>query len=290
MKLLMIHGRSQGGKDPDVLRKEWEDSLRLGFHDAGLNWSEETEIIFPFYGDRLDALVERVEAPLVADVIERGASPDTSEKEFRGELLRELAEGAKISDEEIQEQFSGDVREKGPANWEWVQSILRALDRTPLGNTALDAFTRDVYVYLTVRAVRRKIDSIVSDLLPREPCVVVGHSLGSVVGYNVLRQAPPGTLVHRYITVGSPLGVKAIQRRLDTPLTMPACARGWYNALDERDVVALRALDEDHFAIRPPIENKRDVNNHTDNRHGVVGYLDNPDVARKIHEALETRH
>ncbi|MFM2005967.1 MAG: hypothetical protein RLZZ09_1622, partial [Pseudomonadota bacterium] len=35
-------------------------------------------------------------------------------------------------------------------------------------------------------------------------------------------------------------------------------------------------------------ENKSNVDNHTDNRHGIVGYLNDADVARKIHEALSS--
>jgi len=92
--------------------------------------------------------------------------------------------------------------------------------------------------------------------------------------------------VKRYVTVGSPLGLKAIKRQLDTPLAMPPCAKGWYNAMDERDVVVLHPLDSKNFPIQPPIENKTNVNNHTDNRHGIVGYLDDPDVARSIYTAL----
>ena len=38
--------------------------------------------------------------------------------------------------------------------------------------------------------------------------------------------------------------------------------------------------------MTPSITNKTNVNNHTDNRHGIVGYLDDPDVAKKIYQAL----
>ena len=52
------------------------------------------------------------------------------------------------------------------------------------------------------------------------------------------------------------------------------------------DVVALYPLDADNFPVRPAIENNPTVKNHTDNRHGIVGYLDNPDVAKRILNAL----
>jgi hypothetical protein len=70
---------------------------------------------------------------------------------------------------------------------------------------------------------------------------------------------------------------------------MPECVdkkNGWFNAYDERDFVALHPLDKEHFNINPPIENKNNVDNHTPNRHGIVGYLNDVDVAKRIYDAL----
>jgi hypothetical protein len=282
MKIVFIHGRSQQGKDPVQLQQQWESALSKGLERARLQLPHGTEIAFPFYGDRLDQLLRELGSPLVEDVVLRGAEPDSAEASFRGELLYEMARDAGISDADIQAHYSGQPHEKGPLNWEWVQSILKALDKTPLGEAAIDAFTRDVYVYLTNKTVRRVIDEIVSSSLSDGPCVVVGHSLGSVVGYNVLRKTPTTVKVNKYVTVGSPLGLKAIRKNLESPLAMPPCVNGWFNAMDERDVVALHPLSSSNFNIIPPIENKTDVNNHTSNRHGIAGYLDDPVVAQRI--------
>jgi len=51
---------------------------------------------------------------------------------------------------------------------------------------------------------------------------------------------------------------------------------------------ALHPLDSVNFNISPSIENKTDVNNHTDNRHGIAGYLDDATVAIQIRNALAT--
>jgi len=286
MKLVLIHGRSQEGKNPVQLQQQWETALKKGLSSAGLTWPTNVQIAFPFYGDKLDELLKELDAPLIEDVMQRGAAQDTAEAQFRGDLLYEIARNAGISDADIQAYYSGQPQEKGPLNWEWVQSILKALDKTPLGEAAIDAFTRDVYVYLTNKAVRRVIDGLVSPYLTEGSCVVVGHSLGSVVGYNVLSKTAQNVSANRYVTVGSPLGLKAIKRQLDTPLAMPPCTKKWYNAMDERDVVALYPLDIENFPIQPPIENKTNVDNHTDNRHGIEGYLDDPEVARSIYMAL----
>jgi hypothetical protein len=68
----------------------------------------------------------------------------------------------------------------------------------------------------------------------------------------------------------------------------PACIDGWYNALDDRDVVALYALRPVRFPLED-IENKIDVDNFTRNRHGIEGYLSDPEVAERIHRALVAR-
>lgn len=285
MKLVFIHGRAQEGKDPAALQAMWEDAFDEGLSNAGLSRPLGLEIGFPYYGDTLDTLVEQFNAPLVADVAERGAEQDDDEAAFRGDFLAEIAEGAGLSNDDIEACFEGDVaQERGVMNWRWVHAILKAMDRSEkIGEVALDAFTRDVYLYLTKRAVRRRIDEIVAPYVTGAPCVVVGHSLGSVVGYNVLRDTSHSVV--RYVTVGSPLGVKAIKSRLET-IEMPTSTTTWYNARDKHDVVSLYPLTHEHFAISPEAENHNSVDNRTDNQHGIVGYLPDPWVARAIHGPL----
>ena len=113
----------------------------------------------------------------------------------------------------------------------------------------------------------------------------MGHSLGSVVAYDVLRIDPRSLQVPLYVTVGSPLGVRAIRDQFK-PLRSPSAVQAWYNAFDERDVVALYALDATNFPVLPAIVNYGWVVNSTSNRHGVSGYLDDANVAGRILDAL----
>lgn len=287
MDLIFVHGRDQQGKDPQELQAQWETALMKGWENLRLTRPHKLNIVFPFYGDELARLIEQLNTPLVSDVTTKGSAPDVNEAVFRGELLEELARNAGLTDDDIQAHYSEQPLQKGPLNWEWVQAILKALDNTPIGEASIDLFTRDVYVYLTNAAVRKKINKIVAEKFTGKECVVVGHSLGSVVTYNVLRSLGSRASAKRYVTVGSPLGVKAIQRLLVPPaLAMPDGLAGWFNAYDERDVVALRPLDDRSFPVTPPIRNRAEVRNHTENRHGIIGYLDDSEVARWIYEAL----
>ncbi len=73
--------------------------------------------------------------------------------------------------------------------------------------------------YLTDRAVRGQARERVAALVGSETAVVVEHSLGSVVAYEVLC-AMPDHQVRALVTVGSPLGIRnLVWDRLEPPPT-----------------------------------------------------------------------
>lgn len=88
-----------------------------------------------------------------------------------------------------------------------------------------------------------------------------------------------------FVTVGSPLAIRAIQKTL-APLTFPSPLAEWYNAFDRKDVVALNPLDNTNFAVRRPVENYAAVNNFTENHHGIDGYLRDRMVAKRVLSSL----
>jgi hypothetical protein len=287
MRLIFVHGRSQGGKNAEELRLFWEGCLDRGFHAARLEWPPDVEITLPFYADDLDRMVRQVDAPLVSNILLRGDRNIPDRIALRVEMLREILDAEGIPDDQVNSYFAGQPVERGPQNWPWVLAMLRALDSTPMGGDAIDAITRDVWVYVTFGGVRAKIDAIVDATLPNERCVVVAHSLGTIVAYNVLSDRVgnvPEVLL--FLTLGSPLGMRAITSRLRKPLAAPPCSDAWFNARDPRDVVALHPLDRNYFDVAPAIENFSHVNNFTENRHSIDGYLTDPLVASRIHRAL----
>ena len=168
-----------------------------------------------------------------------------------------------------------------------MQAILAAIDKYGGGTSrsTLELLTRDVYLYTSRAGVRDEIDGVVAAHLTGERTVVVAHSLGSVVAYGVLRNERRPLQVPLLVTVGSPLGVRAIRDQF-RPLRFPAGVKAWYNAFDRRDVVALHPLDSANFPVTPAIQNDDNVANHTGNRHGIGGYLDAPQVAKAIITAL----
>lgn len=288
--LLLVHGRSQEDRDPDELKAEWVDALRRGLARRGLTLPvPESAIRFPHYGSTLRDLTRRP-ADEAAEIIVRstGQDLDPHRARFLEATLREIALGAGAGEDELFPHPPGAVVERGAAQSERMRTILGVLDRRApgLGGAAIALLVDDVYAYLRIPAITRQIDDGVRAALASSggPCVVVAHSLGSVVAYRVLRDGD-GRNVPLLVTVGSPLGVSTIRRAL-RPLRHPEGVGRWLNARDVRDLVALHALDAERFPVTPPVEDLATVDNHMPNRHGIAGYLGDPDVAARIHDAL----
>ncbi len=294
-QLVLVHGRSQENLDSVDLKAEWVEAFTQGLRKNGLDLPiAEADIRFPYYGDTLSQLVSGKDGDEVAKVIVRGADADdgasNAEAEFIRQMLLEIQQESGISDEQVQQLAGETIQERGFLNWKWVRNVMKALDTYVPGasSTAVSLATRDVYQYLTSPGFQDEIDSgVKAAFTPGVETVVVGHSLGSVVSYRLLRREGHdlGWKVPLFVTLGAPLGVKMIRTAL-APVKHPTCVAKWFNAMDARDIVALYPLDAGHFGVAPPIENKTDVDNPTSNRHGISGYLSDAVVAKRIHDAL----
>jgi len=288
MRLLLVHGIAQGGKNPVDLQKEWTDTLRQGFKNANIPFPGTLSVDFPFYGDALDARVAKSQLPLPRQIVPKGGEAPSAYEEFLNSSLKEMKERANISDDAVAAE-AGPIpaTEKGIQNWRLTQAIARLIDKRHPRFTSdtIERYLRDVFLYVSNRSARREINAIVEAKLTDEPTVVIGHSLGSVVAYNVLLEQGPKLKLRRYITVGSPLGIQTISSTLGV-LKYPPADLNWYNAYDEGDIVALNPLEDPWFKTDPTITNYNQVNNTTDNQHGIIGYLNDATVARCVAEGL----
>src|ERR1700722_933606 len=188
-RLVFIHGRSQQGLDPEALKATWLDTLKQGAAKANRTLPPRLEVSFPFYGDKLDDFAREFEIPLTTDIQTKGRAVDNDFLNFQAEVAEQMRNKAGISDAQVQEQFGTNPTEKGPQNWAWVQAIIRAIDRNAgsVSQSFLEKFMRDVYLYTSQAGVQDAIDNLVAAKLNESPCVIVGHSLGTVVAYHILR-------------------------------------------------------------------------------------------------------
>jgi hypothetical protein len=300
--LVFVHGRSQQHKDSKALKAEWIADWAAGLKKSNLSVPlPDDRIHFPYYGDTLDQLVAGKSPDEAAKIVVRGVAPEggaelsPEEKAFiEAVLLESIGRFEGDADGAVQRALPpGAIVEKGVLNWGWVQAILEVLDsHAPGASSASVALaTRDVFQYLTNDIIRGVIDAGTASAMPADrETVVVSHSLGTVVAYNVLRlnARQKGWKVPLFVTLGSPLGVTVIKQKLAgiKPIGFPADVAAWFNAMDERDVVSLYPLDERHFPLTPAIDNKTNVHNGTPNAHGISGYLGDKDVAKRIYDAV----
>jgi pimeloyl-ACP methyl ester carboxylesterase len=200
-----------------------------------------------------------------------GGSGDAGFDSFTRSVLQEIDARGEISEDEVRAQMEADseITEMGPQNWAWVRAFVRAVDaRWPgFSGARINDFLTDVWLYLDKPAVQSAIDTIIEAELTDEPTLMVSHSLGTVVAYNILRKHKINLV--GLMTLGSPLAIKAITAKLG--LLENVAPKRWVNAYDKADIVALNPLDSTHFPVAPKIANYGGVENTTGNHHGIGG-------------------
>ncbi|MEJ8654030.1 hypothetical protein WKI65_39820 [Streptomyces sp. MS1.AVA.3] len=145
---------------------------------------------------------------------------------------------------------------------------------------------KDVHAYFFGGAgpAMREVVKAQLDGLDGGPLVVVGHSLGTIIAYEVLMEQ--AREVELLVTVGSPLAIAEVQDHLARPPAVPAGVAAWRNASDLRDLVAL-----DH-TLRPeyaPEERVTDllVTNDSSNHHGISEYLAQHEVRAPVQRIFD---
>jgi hypothetical protein len=118
------------------------------------------------------------------------------------------------------------------------------------------------------------------------PVVVITHSLGTVIAYDVLSESRfAGRTVPLLVTVGSPLGYTEIQDVVTRPLRLPAPVQLWANFADPLDLITLDTSLADEFAGAPRVIDAR-VDNPSPNNHAACGYLGARRVRATVTAAL----
>ncbi|MEV4894948.1 serine protease [Nonomuraea sp. NPDC055795] len=257
--LVFLHGRGQTGRDPQTMRREWIAGLNKGLTLAGLPTVEPADVWFPFYGDTLTEPRESLipAAPTTRVVYEQ--------------LIGEAAALA---------GRPADGRREGLLTG--VQGALSWLaSATNLDHLLIAAVFRDVAAYLDDSSVRQAVLAGVERTLPSSGQVVlVAHSLGTVVAMDLLTRLPAALEVPLLVTLGSPLGLDAVQGRLlSGGPHRPDRAGQWLNVWSQADPVSIGCPLEDDWKGQV---DERAVDNPLQRSHDVAEYLSHPHVARAL--------
>src|SRR5438445_4109294 len=146
------------------------------------------------------------------------------------------------------------------------------------------AFLRDVNDFLFSADRREAMEAALRERLRAGggPFVVVGHSQGSMIAYDVLRQMSPEEChVALFVTLGSPLGLDEVQDVVRGwtgargRLPIPRCVDRWINGADPWDLVAADPTLADDFDPEGKIRDLPDIVNpdRRNNPHSASGYL-----------------
>src|SRR5215207_10717871 len=89
---------------------------------------------------------------------------------------------------------------------------------------------------------KRLLEALAKAEVEGERIIIVSHSMGTMVAYDVLRNCPECPQVDTLFTLGSPLGIREVQDELiavgRTGVDFPsATLRRWVNVYDPLDVV-----------------------------------------------------
>ncbi len=159
------------------------------------------------------------------------------------------------------------------------------------------------------RARQVLMDALMDTLVPlrSERLMLIAHSIGSIVAYDVLRELGrrDGAFpIRRFVTIGSPLGLFEVKSRVHTeridysevPVRTPnVVTDGWANYADRRDpavfdthlgadyrpnAAGIRVVDE--LVLNEYVSPKRERNYHKS-----YGYLRTPEMSEYIRDFLE---
>jgi hypothetical protein len=286
MRLALVHGINNERSSAAEIEAKWMGALRSSWKRAGLDEPPNLTVETAFYGDKLAELAEVTRGAVTAGL-------DQTVTSVPPELIREYAYGIGVTDADVEAALLSSGTESysvaaGVPHERWVIALATAIERvSPFqGRYLVRCFLKQAGIYLARKGVQTIVKNLVmAQILKTSPTVVLAHSLGTVVSYEILTEKYTGD-VPLFCTLGSPLGVQIVSNYIGTRSSFPLPPIGrWMNAVDERDFVTLgrelgpaaMGFDGVHNVI---------VDNPGDDKHEACSYLTNLEVARTVHSAL----
>lgn len=278
--VVLVHGifnHVQGATPEEAAlcrAKECRTKLAEGLGRAGLPPAA-PDVVMAYYADLL-----RAELPAQAHAVEDDLRFEALTPEQRAEAAVWLAAAGVPSPQDPQNIGTAPLRQmlgwlvtqrSGQLAQAVQEQTVRRLERIVV------ALLREVEAY-TAWPDRRRLtrERVAKTIRAHHPTAVVAHSLGSLVVYETLHDPAFSDLqVELLLTVGSPLGLPGLTRRLDPALqagrgARPTNVRRWVNIADVGDIVAIPPRLSKVF----PIDQEETTNTGL-GFHAFAGYLAN---------------
>lgn len=273
MNILFIHGRNQHNQLPYVLKFNWLESLKDSFANSSIEFPNDIYIHMPFFGYRLEYLARRHGPPLFEDDNYKNIISSNNFMDFWISSLTDLS----IIDNQHNKTIGSSFEDKGDkgitSNPSFI-NIISKIDKTIPVATKLSIFyfLRDAYLYIYHAGIKAEIDNIVKGDILKSPSIIIAHSLGSIVAYNILRNIDNEIEIPLLITIGSPLGITAIRNEFK-PITYPSSIKEWHNIKCNADIISTNELNEKNFPTKRNIINHNIINAPKEDPHSALNYL-----------------
>ena len=294
MKIIFIHGIKQQIFDANSFQSYWLNVFNTGMNtiEAQVN-VEQLDLAFPFYGDILNHFNHR-----------KAIHPDTLKpnwsffaklpriRQQHSDALRQALEEIQLLPHHAEHQaYSLKNRFfllSQLAKDRMLKEMVMLLNHFPdLHESLIEKFLCEVYLYWYNPEFKQQVhERILSCFEPHKHHIVIAHSLGTVIAYNLLHELSHHYEIKRFITLASPLPFNVMQRHLNRPMQKPNVLTGeWFNFYSQEDYLTTFPMLPPVFDFHPQIDNKL-ITTFADKPHEIIGYLQHPLVVRRVLELL----
>jgi hypothetical protein len=297
--IIGVHGL---GNKPEkhLLEKWWKLAMKEGLRSAGF-----------------DQVLPKFELAYWADILyEKPLS--VSEKDANSPLYLDepYTLGQKDYDAEISETRSKVVDFLSRQMNRIFLNDDFSLNYSFITDAILRKYFRDLEIYYMNKSIdKANCEGTANELIKKrlalilekykdDDILLVGHSMGSIIAFDVLTFVEPHIRIHTFITIGSPLGMPVVISKiaaeqkqignLAVQIKTPAgITNGWINFSDIRDNVAFNYKLSEYFTenslgIKPIdylVVNNYEING-LSNPHKSFGYLRANEFAKVLNEFI----
>ncbi len=294
MKIIFIHGMNQQNYTAHRLKEHWLKVFKLGLKQMPCRVNvRDLHIHMPFYGDLmtkyqlsnqldLNTLLPKSFFNNYFPINVHPSNPPTREHTPFVPLLRPTDQTDKSFSERLY-LTSQLVKDRV------LKELVVLLNNFPkLHESLIQQFLIETYMYLSNPEFMEEVHQrILKKMREDEDYIVVGHSLGSVIAFQLLSDPSYQFSVKRFVTLASPLSFRVIQSKLPSPISRPPCIYGdWFNFYSQDDFLTAFPLCEAPFNFEPAIINQK-IYTFANQPHEILGYLQHPSVIKAIIEPFQ---
>ncbi len=283
VEIVCVHGIAQQLQGPETLSREWLEALRDGMRLAGaprkdLPTNDSIEVAF--YGDLFRGKSKGgLYPPKKFSDIQPG---------FEAELLMTWAKNANLTVPD-----GGEVDDANKSAWapQGIQAVARKLLQNKyfsgLSERCMVGSLKQVRQYFWEPDMRQAVRERLSALITPDTRLLIAHSLGTIVAYEVLCELHDITVPH-FITLGSPLGLPNLIFHRLNPLPIDERGRWPGNTATWTNIAATQDLVASVKQLNPLFEGKIEdilINNEM-RAHNIQPYLTARETGAEILKAL----